>query len=183
MRVFSGVCNSCPPRNLIFLIENPRGGQLLHNFLYVFYTDLGRIFFLFFIRNYVILVYLSWIDYFTFIFVLERMFPNAINSVFSRRLWIFLSFMSFAYVNVNCMNRSLLFVNRMTLFIVYKSFVQLLASKSKLFISQTENYNMKKLEMMRLGLSKQKISVVGTLNSHSFPLQKLKTSWRGPAIL
>ena len=64
----------------------------------------------------------------------------------------FLSFMSFAYVNVNCMNRSLLFVNRMTPFIVYKSFVQLLASKSKLFISQTENYNMKKLEMMRLGL-------------------------------
>ena len=70
--------------------------------------------------------------------------------------------MSFPYVNVNCMHMSLFFVNRMTLFIVYKSFIQLMASKSKLFISQTENYNMKKLETTKLGLSKQKVSIVGT---------------------
>ena len=88
----------------------------------------------------------------------------------------FLSFMSFPYVNVNCMHMSLFFVNSMTLFIAYTFYVQLSASKSKTLVSQTENYNMKKLEMMRLGISKQKISVVGTLNSHSFPLQKLKTS-------
>jgi len=106
------------------------------------------------------------------------MFPNAINIVyFPEDFEFFLSFMTFPYVNVNCMNSSLLFVNRMKLsVIVYKSCVQLSASESDLLISQTENHDMKTLETMKLELSKQKVSVEGTLNSHSFPLQKLKTS-------
>ena len=69
-------------------------------------------------------------------------------------------------------------MNRMTLLIAAgnTSCAQLSVSKNKLFISQIENYKIKKLDSMKLGLSKQIVSVVGTLNSHSFPLQKLKTS-------
>ena len=69
-------------------------------------------------------------------------------------------------------------MNRMTLLIATgnTSCAQLSVSKNKLFISQIENYKIKKLDSMKLGLSKQKVSVVGTLNSHSFPLQKQNTS-------